>query len=69
MNKEPCMESGIPPAEDLDAFHALLKDAIDKDDETKQIKLMMLVGLVLIVLFIAAIVIFTVLKTYKGTFI
>jgi hypothetical protein len=62
------MSSGFRVEPNLEAFKQSLGDKLKDDEDSKTILIIMLVFLGLFVLLIAAVLAFTLLKTYKGTF-
>lgn len=63
------MAESFPPEQDLDGFKLKLEAKLKEDDQTKEIALMWGGYAALLVLFIAALVIYIILKTYKGTYV
>jgi hypothetical protein len=62
------MSSGFPQERDVEGFKKKLQQLIDADEETAELRNMVLAVLILLVLVVASILVFSLLKTDKGSF-
>jgi len=62
-------DESFPPEADLDAFKQKLSDKLAQDDQTKEIAYMWGGFAGILVLFLVALIVFMILKTYTGSFV